>query len=204
MAEDDRGQRPPRERRSWRDIDNARERGGQRSGPGTQRGSDEPSAAASRSYRAQLEKLFDKGEAAKLLGDRAARGAPSAGSGGSGGAGQSPSGGAAGAAGKEGESKLALMRAVKSAVGREAITAAVDALLARYPLPDDIEVLEQVLEHTDKKNVQAALQKLMKMLERVRPKRARTMLARLRTIEEISGDAELAQLAVKVRDKLLA
>ena len=35
------------------------------------------------------------------------------------------------------------------------------------------------------------------------PKRARTMLARLRTIGETSGDAELAELAVKVRKKLL-
>src|SRR5579883_1543339 len=74
MRDDDHRNREPRERRSWRDIDAGRGRRG--NGETVRRDDSGPSAAASKSYRAQLEKLFARGEAAKLLGDRAVRSMP--------------------------------------------------------------------------------------------------------------------------------
>ncbi len=155
----------PREKKSWREIDAQRDRS-QQSGP--RRNDDDlqrklGDASKSKQYRAALDALFEKGgfdKVAKALGRGepdevlAPREAPAA---------AAPATEAkeepsrpertpvvvaasappvAAAKAKVGEDRASLRKKIVEGVGRDEISRAVDKYLARFPLPDDWEVLE--------------------------------------------------------------
>ena len=200
MAERD-GDRP---KKSWREIDTRRDRSSQAGSSSSPRSGDGQARSAadraSKQYRAALEALFDKGAVGKVaekLGasplapasppvPAATPGPPRA----------TPPIPAADAA------RQALRKKVIEAIGRDAVTRTVDKFLKEHPLPEDWELLEQVLEHRDDDRVRAAIDLLDGMLGRDRPKRSRLLAAKLRFIEETSDDRELRARAAAVRARL--
>jgi hypothetical protein len=208
MADRD-GDRP---KKSWREVDARRDRSssGSSSSSGARReeGGHSRSAAdrASRQYRAALEALFDKGGVGKVAEKLGASSlAPTSNQAQ---ATPTPAAGtpvaprstapipAADAA------KQALRKKVLEAIGRDAITRAADKYLKEHPLPEDWELLEQIVEHRDDDRVREVLATLGTMLDRERPKRSRVLGAKLRFIEETSDDRELRALAAAVRARL--
>ncbi len=198
-------------KKSWREIDAVRDRSQQR-----ERGQrfEEKSREVSNSkkYRAALEALFEKGgfdKVAEILGHgkeaekesaptpapapapepapapvekRAAAPAPTGGGG--------------------DPNKAALRKKIVEAIGRDDITRAVDKYLAKWPLPDDWEVLEQALEHTDPARVEEVMGRLEALAGREKPRRARTLLGKLRYIEETGRSTDLAARAGALRGRL--
>ena len=163
-----------RPKKSWREIDQMRESKGRSSEPKKET---RASVAAQKQYKASLERLFDSGEAAKLLGQNVT--AP-----------------------PNTETKLAKIKAVRDAIGRDDITRAVNGLLALGPLPADEEVLTQALEHRTEARVQEVIEILLTWLERNRPKRQATLKARLAGLVTNSDDTETKALAQRALDKL--
>ena len=214
-------EKPPREKKSWRDIDAKRDRS-QSPAP---RGSDGDlkrklqDAHKSKQYRAALDALFEKGgfdKVAEALGKRESGGSPapanpSANSSASAAPVESAVGATSdaipvagpGSKGKpSGDDRLLLRKKILEAAGRDEISRAVDKFIAKWPLPDDWEVLEQVLEHQAAARVDEALAKLEAMVMLAKPRRARTLVGKLRYIEETSGRAEWRERASKLRAKL--
>jgi len=168
-----------RPRKSWREIDKAKDRSRhrqedrpvreRRSGPGSQK-----------SYRATLDRLFKTGKIAELVEQRAP--------------------GTTGESG--GETRLKQLARIKQAVGRDAVTQEVDAYLEGNELPDDMEILEKVLEHRRAALQLDAMQRIERLLDREPPRRARTMMAQLKLIRDLGDDPELAQLATRLISRL--
>jgi hypothetical protein len=103
----------------------------------------------------------------------------------------------------ERENRMKLIVKIKEAEGRDAITRAIDAYLARYPkLPPDFEVLTKALSHKDDDRVRETLGQLADLLTREKPRRGRTLVAQLRFLEETHGDPEIRTLAAELRAKL--
>jgi hypothetical protein len=100
------------------------------------------------------------------------------------------------------DGRAALRKKIVDALGRDEITRAVDKYLREHPLPQDWEVLEQVLEHRDDDRVSEAMTLLADMLAQGKPKRSRVMGAKLRMIEETSDVPELRRQAARVRSLL--
>jgi len=173
--------------------------------------SDVRSDRESKKYRAALDALFEKGGLAKaaetLLGKETespkpepAREvvAPSAAS-----AAAAPAAAAAPSPAKEKEdSRAALRKKVLDAVGKDEISRAIDKYVKQYGLPQDFEVLEQALDHQKAERVGEAMALLEAMTTREKPKRSRTLIGKLRLIEETSDDRELAAKATLIRQRL--
>ena len=88
------------------------------------------------------------------------------------------------------------------ALARDEISRAVDKYVKAHGWPNDFEVLEQALEHNKDERIGEALGVLESMLERgEKPKRSRTLVGKLRFIEETS-DGELRDQAARIRAKL--
>ncbi len=211
MSERDRGDRP---KRTWREKDQARERGGASSSRTDDRRAPNADRASSE-YKAQLDALFAKGGLAKLAevmqnrgggttpapapaspteGDadpRAAAAAPAV---------AAP---AAPAAPAKDDGRLLLRTKILEALGRDEISRAVDRYLKQAgELPDDFEVLEQALEHTKAERVIDVLARLGKILQARQPKRSRTLAGKLRLLAETSSDDDVRQKANEVRPLL--
>jgi hypothetical protein len=165
-----------RPKKSWRDIDKARESSSHRREERPAK-SNPRAASAQKQYRAALDRLFDTGEAGKLLGKVAA----------------TPP--------KE-DSKLAKVRALRDAIGRDDISKAVDALLALGPLPPEEEVLTQAIEHRDEEKVRMALSLLLGWLDKNRPRRQATLKARLAGLVDNASHEETRDLARQVLARL--
>jgi hypothetical protein len=205
MSERDRGDRP---KKSWREMDAMRDKprsSSPRPEAGRSRAQEE---RASKAYRAQLDALFERGEVGKfaekmaqsradapasLLGppmpapkpkDPEAAPAPP----------PEP---------KPDDPRSILRKKILTAIGREEISRAVDKYVKAHGMPRDFEVLEQALEHQKEERLTEAMTVLESMLEKgEKPKRSRTLVGKLRFVEETSGDAELVALAARVRQKL--
>jgi len=221
----------PRAKKSWREIDQMRgkSRGGDRDAgprPGT------AASAAQKSYRAALERAFESGTLAELArtltrseeprvprppGSEppAAAGAPAASGASANGAGTTTEPAAApapadpaveaAAVAREAdrENRMKLLARIKEAEGRDPITRAIDAFLARYPrLPDDFEVLTKALSHKDDERIADALAAIETLLGREKPRRARTLSGQLRFLEETHSDAAIRARAATVRARL--
>jgi len=209
---------------SWRDIDKRREgSGGSRvakSSPSDPRpGSSEEHRQ--KQYRAALEAAFAKGELGKLadklnisgLGPgpspsppAAAPPPPSETAGETNpssepaalGAAQAASGAAAksGSRRKPEDERLTLRRKLVEAAGRQEISRAAEKYLARYPLPDDHELLEQLLEHERESRIREAIDRINVLIERRQPpRRNRALCGKLRYIIETTPDNDLRQAA---------
>jgi len=98
--------------------------------------------------------------------------------------------------GKLAEDRTQLRKKLVEAIGRGEITRAADKFLLRFPLPDDHEVLEQLLEHERESRISEAITRIAQLLDRQHmPKRSRALCGKLRYIVETTHDAELKQAA---------
>jgi hypothetical protein len=187
-----------RPKKSWRDIDAQRDRSGGGSRPPQSPHAEKKSEHASKQYRAQLDALFEKGGVGKLA-EKLAGGPPSLR------APEPPKAAPTPAPppppAKE-DPRAVLRKKVLEALGRDEISRAFDRYLKGHGMPSDFELLEQGLEHNKDERIQEVLAALEQLLERDKPKRSRTLVGKLRFIEETSSDAELRQFAARVRGKL--
>lgn len=166
-----------RPKKSWSEIDKARDKGTTRREPGSGPKTSARAAAAQKQYKAALDRLFDTGEAKKLLGQKAAD--------------------------PKTDSRLAKIRAVRDAIGRDDISKAVDALLAEGgSLPPDEDVLTQAIEHRDEAKARLALAALLSWLDKNRPRRQATLKARLSGMVDNARDEDTQDLARQVLAKL--
>jgi len=203
MSERDRGDRP---KKSWRELDNLRDK------PRTS--TPRPEAArsraqeerASKAYRAQLDALFERGEVGKLAEKmvQSRTDAPSSLIGQ-----PMPQPKKAEPAPEPpppppvDDPRSVLRKKILSAIGRDEISRAVDKYVKAHGMPRDFEVLEQALEHNKEERLTEALGVLESMLERgEKPKRSRTLVGKLRFLEETSGDKDLVAFAARLRGKL--
>jgi hypothetical protein len=203
-------------KKSWREIDAGRDRN-QRPAPRSdgEFQSKLREAQNSKKYRSALEALFEKGgfdKVAEVLGKKdpvavaappappkeaapAATEAPASEKRAAPAPAPSPAGGGD-------PKKVELRKKIIEALGRDEISRAVDKYLAKWPLPDDWEVLEQALEHTDEARVDAVLGQLETLLARDKPRRARTLVGKLRYIEETADSSDQRARAAALRGKL--
>ena len=203
-----------REKKSWREIDARREK--PRDAGSSSLHARLQDEQKSKHYRAALDALFQKGgfdKVARALGreDPTPESTPPL----TADSPPPPPEGTAGAATAktaktskeakpptETEARFAARKKILEAVGRDEISRAIDRYLARWPLPEDWEVLEQALEHSDETKVGAALDRLGALLAREKPRRARTLVAKLRYLEDTARDLDVQGRAGEVRRRL--
>jgi hypothetical protein len=189
-----------RPKKSWREIDSQRDRSGGSRPQGQPKPSPRQAEQASKNYRAQLDALFAKGEvgkfAAKLAGgppgmrsepapakkEEAAPPPPP----------EPP---------KE-DPRAVLRKKLLEALGRDEISRAFDRYLKAHGMPADFELLEQGLEHNKPERQLDVLGALDKLLDKEKPKRSRTLVGKLRFIEETSSDDDLKSAATRIRTKI--
>jgi hypothetical protein len=170
-----------RQRKSWREIDKAKDRS-------THRREEQPpsegrrgGARSQRSYRATLDRLFESGKIAKLVEQKAPGVEKTE---------------------EEGENRIKLLAKIRSAAGREEVSREVDHFLQHYPLPDDLEILGKVLEHRDPELQRRAIEEILLLLDKEKPKRSRAMIGQLKLIRDTGEDKELESLAVRLLERL--
>jgi hypothetical protein len=218
-----------RQKLSWRDIDKRRDgssSGGRvaTSGPAEPRGGSHEEHRQ-KQYRAALEAAFAKGELGKLadklnipgLGPApsptpppvAQAPQPTPAGEGTGEAGEAAAGTAPITSGKPGgkrkteDERLTLRRKLIEAAGRQEITRTAEKYLSRYPLPDDHEVLEQLLEHDKEARIIEAITRIVALIERRQlPRRSRALCGKLRYIIETTAEGELRTSAQGLLDRL--
>lgn len=202
---------------SWREIDKAREGSGRpgRASPSSGRpASSSAEDQRQKQYRAALEAAFEKGEMGKLAeklnvvrgvsSDEPAKPAPAAAPA----APSTPAGdppgdppgaddsGGRGGKKKAGEDKATLLRKFLEASSQKEISRSAERYLAKFPLPDDHEFLEKLLEHEREARVREALGRISDLLDRRHlPKRTRALIGKLRYLTETSPSDELRELA---------
>jgi hypothetical protein len=200
MSERDRGERP---KKSWRELDANRDRAGgstpRRDGPPSRSTAEQE--RNSKQYRAALDAMFEKGEIGKMaekltqtrqppsLVDMPAKKAE-------------PPPEPVKPVEKVEDPKTTLRKKVLAALGRDEISRAVDKYVKAHGWPADFEILEQALEHQKDDRVREAMDTLSQLLDREKPKRNRTLIGKLRFIEETNGDSELREIAAKLRARL--
>jgi hypothetical protein len=162
-----------RPRRSWREIDQMRDRSAHRQEPRPEGPGGPRRERSQKSYRAALDRAFEGRALGRLL--------------------SPPQGG---------ESRLGQLAAIRDAVTPEELSAAVDHALAAGPLPDDVEIWARVVEHRDPDRVREGLLRLRALLDTQPLKRARALRARLRYLEEVAQDDEVRRLAAALRARL--
>ena len=101
------------------------------------------------------------------------------------------------------EQRQKLLAKIRESEGRDAVTRAIDAYLAKFTkLPDDFEILTKGLGHKNDDRVRDTLDQLTALMQRDKPRRGRTLVAQLRFLEETHGDPEIRASAAKVRGHL--
>ncbi|MCS6912469.1 MAG: hypothetical protein RMK29_10865 [Myxococcales bacterium] len=192
-----------RPRRSWRDIDRARDgaAGMRAAGPTREREEER----AQKQYRAALEEAFERGELGKLAEKLASPPIRLA---------AEPQPAAEVTPPPEppappppvrrkADDRATLRKKVLEAVGRHDITRAVERYLERFPMPDDHEFLEQVLEHEQEGRVMEAIRHIDALLdERVLPRRSRALCGKLRYLAETSPSDPLREMAERLLRRL--
>ncbi|MFH0903115.1 MAG: hypothetical protein V2A73_21000 [Pseudomonadota bacterium] len=103
----------------------------------------------------------------------------------------------------ERENRQKLLARIREAEGREPVSRSIDAYLAKYPrLPDDFEVLTKALSHRNDQRVRTALEQLKALIAKEKPRRARTLVAQLRFLEDTHSEPEIRREAAEVRGRL--
>jgi hypothetical protein len=102
----------------------------------------------------------------------------------------------------QGEQRVKLLRQLNAAEGRDAISAAVDAYVACYDLPRDVDVLAKVLEHRNVDLQLKALELLLPLVDEQKPRRTRAVVGQLKLIRDTAEDPELVPLAERLLEKL--
>ena len=191
------GDRDDRPKKSWREMDTQRERGGRREPPRDQAQSTS-NTHSSKQHRAALEALFQKGGMGKIVEQLApppVKAPPPA---------PAPSAAEHPLQPQKPvvDSRTLLRRKVLEAIGRDEISRAMDRFVKEFGLPEDFEVLEQAIEHKNRERIADALALLEKMLEQDKPKRSRVLAAKLRLIEETADEPTVCEAAKRVRARL--
>jgi hypothetical protein len=171
-------------KRTWREIDRNKDRSDHRSEPGSgQKRGPKGQAAASRSHRSALDQLFNSGKVGDLVKKRDLETGVTA---------DDP----------DAPSRRKLTEQINQAPDRETKVAAMDAYLEKFSLPADFDVLSQLLDHPDPDVVGETLDKIEAMLKLEKPRRARTLIAQLKTLQDLSEWGKLRRRAAALLDKL--
>jgi hypothetical protein len=172
-----------RRKRTWKEIDQARD------GRGPRRvehlGTDPRSVrGGGKSYMAELNRLFDHGEASdrlkKVMKDAGPDKAPA----------QDP------------PERIKLVRQIRAAQTFQDFLDGIDALREQYGLPNDVDVLTRALEHTNESVVSESLTLLLDLTKRCNMTQLKAILARLSTIETVIEDPKILKKATALREKL--
>jgi hypothetical protein len=183
--ERDRERRSSRDRDvSWSEIDKKRDKSRHISGdPQRERRSKGSAVTGLERYKADLSRLFQRGEAGKLVKSVARHG------------GLEVTGGL--------PERQQALRAILDASGPDAVRKALDDFREKFgELPDDPEVLGQALLHPDEAFVREILQRLNHFLTGHVVGRKALLLARVKEVELRAESDELREAAGKVRDLL--
>lgn len=104
---------------------------------------------------------------------------------------------------KAGDDKLSLHRKLLEAPSRHEISKAAERYLARFPLPDDHEFLEQLLDHEQDGRVKEALSRITQLLDRrLPPRRTRALIGKLRYLTETNSDEPIRESAQALLNRL--
>ena len=169
-------------KRSWREIDSMRDKSGHRrvERPGT-----EPSRRrGNKSYKAELDQLFDKGVASSRIQGVMKEMSQSTGS------------------EEQNPEKIKLIRQVRQAGTFDQFVSAVNKLRKEHSLPNDANILTRVLEHPKIDAVRDALQRLSETVGRLKLTDIKAISMRLDTLESINDDPEVEKLIGALREKM--
>ncbi len=101
------------------------------------------------------------------------------------------------------EDKASLMRKLTEAVNRQEISKAAEKYLARFPLPDDHEFLEQLLEHEKETRIREAMTRISELLDkRHLPRRTRALIGKLRYLTETNPLDDIREMAKNLLARL--
>ena len=174
-----------RKKRSWREIDNAKDRSAHRrlERPGTT--PDARAGRTSKTYKAELDRFFDHGKAShRIKGLIKTGGVPETKS--------EP----------EDQKRLELIRAIRASETFDGFVSAVDSLRKDYDLPDDIDILTRVLEHPSDQAIQDAVKRLLDLSLRMSLAQTKAIVMRLNSIEHATEEPKTLALMRELRDKL--
>lgn len=171
-----------RPRKSWREIDRGRDRSAHRRDERPPQEGRKRGPGSQKSYRAALDRLFTTGKIGELVAERAPGALPGA---------------------DVDADRLRLAQRVRGATGRDEITRELDAYLAKYPLPDELDLLEKALEHRSGELQLQAMGRIEGLLDAGQaPRRKRGMVGQLKMIRDLGEDAELTALASRLIARL--
>jgi hypothetical protein len=207
---------------SWREIDKRRAGGGSGSSGRSSAPTNRPphgEETRQKQYRAVLEAAFAKGEMGKLA-DKlnlvsrsgppeepkptpAPAAAPPTAASSDGVPAEADTGKKPGAKKKPAEDKASLFRKLAEAANRQEISRAAEKYLARFPMPDDHEFLEQILEHEKESRIREAIIRIGELLDRRHmPRRTRALIGKLRYLTETSFSDDIREMAKALLDRL--
>ncbi len=179
MSRDQDNDRP---KKSWREIDQSKDKNRTRSessGPGGTGSRGQRSAAYS-NYKTQLNKLFDGGGLPQLVADRL---------------------GAQNVAAPA-QTRKSAAAAICEAKAPKAVRAALEAYEAAHGFPEDEEVLAKLLDMSDEILVLQALQVVEKLVDAKSLKRGASLKARIKTAQLTLDDPDIRQTASRLLTKL--
>ena len=170
-------------KKPWREVDTARQRSGHRRT--TRPGSDPYAQRGNKSYRAELDRFFDKGEASDRIQTlmKDAKAPPDA-------------------VAAEPPEKVRLIRKIRQAGTFDEFVKAVDTVRGDYHLPDDADILTRVLEHPDNAAIIDALERLAGMSGRLDIPDIKAINLRLVTLETATDDPKVQALVEALRAKI--
>ena len=172
-----------RPRKSWREIDKARDGSSHRKDrPDASMLTRRSSGRSQKSYRAALDRLFDSGKIADLVEQK------------------DPS--EAKPMDTEAESRLKMLRKIQDATDRDEVTRTADAYLKQFDLPQDMDILPRLLEHRDPEVQLQTMTRMDELLDTLRPKRTRAIVGQLKMIRDFADEQEMMALANKLIDRL--
>lgn len=104
---------------------------------------------------------------------------------------------------KAGDDKPSLHRKLLEAPSRHEISKAAEKYLAKFPLPDDHEFLEQLLDHEQDDRIKEALARITQLLDRrLPPRRTRALIGKLRYLTETNSDELIRETSQALLQRL--
>jgi hypothetical protein len=104
---------------------------------------------------------------------------------------------------KAGEDRPSLLRKLLEAPSRHEISKAAEKYLSRFPMPDDHEFLEQLLEHEQNERIKEALSRITQLLDRrLPPRRTRALIGKLRYLTETNSEDAIRETAQTLLSRL--
>lgn len=174
MADDD---KPERQKRSWREIDKGRDRGGPRKSNDDRERDRFQRSTQYTKYKQGLDRLFSGGEMPEELRGKL-----------------DPTG--------ENKERDDALKKIRLAEDQKSFAAAVDELLAKYDFPPDAYLLDRALEHPRTEVVLRAMDHLEAMIDAGEFKPPASLKLRLQGLELSADDSDVQERAAALRKKL--